>query len=337
MTKSDVSATTRADQGDVDLGAVLEQHRVGLTGYCYRMLGSSFEAEDAVQEAFVRAWRSYDRFEGRSALKSWLYRIATNVCIDALNGRNRRERPVDMAAAQNFDDARLGEALPEERWIEPMPDDRVLPERSDPAEVAVSRDSVRLAFVAALQYLPPRQRSALILKEVLRWKATEVADLLETSVASVNSALQRARSTLADVGVSAETFTGDSLTDDKQELLKRYMEAFESYDMAALVKILHDDAAMSMPPYALWLRGHHDIRAWMLGPGIACAGSKLVPVEANGQIAFGQYHATSTVGVWEPWALQVIDTRDGKINDLVTFLDTQRWFPYFGLPDRITA
>lgn len=335
MAESTVSTTTRAE-ADPELGALLEQHRVALTGYCYRMLGSSFEAEDAVQEAFVRAWRAYGRFEGRSALKSWLYRIATNVCIDALNGRNRRERPVDMAAPQRFEDARLGESLPEDRWLEPMPDDRVIPETSDPAEVAVSRDSVRLAFVAALQYLPPRQRSALILKEVLHWKASEVADLLETSVASVNSALQRARATLADVGISGDSYTGDSLTDDKQELLKRYMEAFEAYDMDALVKVLHDDAALSMPPYPLWLQGAADIRAWMLGPGITCAGSKLVPVAANGQIAFGQYHPTSTTGVWEPWSLQVLDVADGKITELVNFLDTQRWFPLFGLPERIT-
>src|SRR2546429_7781160 len=182
-----------------DLETQLEQHRSELTGYCYRMLGSPFEAEDAVQETLLRAWRGIGRFEGRSALRSWLYRIATNVCLDMLNGRARRARPMDLGPARAPEAANLN-TLPEATWIQPIPDSLLSPE-GDPAEVAVARDTIRLAFVAALQHLPPRQRAVLILCEVLRWKAKEVAQLLDTSVASVNSALQRARATLQASGV----------------------------------------------------------------------------------------------------------------------------------------
>src|SRR5436853_3255554 len=186
---------------DSELELRLEQHRAELTGYCYRMLGSAFEAEDAVQETLVRAWRSFDRFEGRSLLRSWLYSIATNVCLDMLRGSQRRARPMDLGPAGTADGP-LGDTLPEATWIQPIPDGHVLPANADPADLAVSRETIRLAFVAALQYLPPRQRAVLILREVLRWKATEVAELLDTTVASVNSALQRARSTLAASGVT---------------------------------------------------------------------------------------------------------------------------------------
>src|SRR5256714_5732443 len=187
--------------GSRDLEQQLEQHRAELTAYCYRMLASPFEAEDAVQETFIRAWRGYERFEGRSALRSWLYRIATNVCLDMLNGRERRARPMDLGPSQEPVVSNLN-TLPEVTWLEPIPDGLVS-EDGDPAEVAVARESIRLAFVAALQHLPPRQRAVLILCEVLRWKATEVAELLDTSVASVNSALQRARATLEATDVSA--------------------------------------------------------------------------------------------------------------------------------------
>src|SRR4051812_937835 len=174
----------------------LEVHRRELTGYCYRMLGSGFEAEDAVQETMVRAWKNLDRFEGRSSLRSWLYRIATNVCLDMVQGPQRRARPMDLGPASTAD-SHLAPRLPQQVWVQPVPDARVLPIDGDPAEVAAARDSVRLAFVAALQHLPPKQRAVLILREVLRWQATEVAELLDTTVASVNSALQRARATLA--------------------------------------------------------------------------------------------------------------------------------------------
>ena len=310
---------------------VLERHRVELTGFCYRMLGSA-DAEDAVQETLLRAWRSFDRFEGRSAVRSWLYRIATNVCLDMLDGRKRRARPMDLGPAREPEAANLN-TLPEVTWIEPMPDSRIVPE-GDPAEVAVVRESVRLAFVAALQHLPPRQRAVLILREVLRWQASEVAELLETSVASVNSALQRARATLAETSVS-ET---PAVDEADAELLARYVDAFERYDMDALTALIHEDATQSMPPYDLWLKGRDDIFHWWVGPGAGCRGSRMIPtVAANGAPAFGQYKPSTTGDGYEPWALQVLEIADGRIVELTFFLDTQTVFPRFGLPDRPAA
>jgi len=310
---------------------VLERYRVELTGYCYRMLGSA-DAEDAVQETLLRAWRSFDRFEGRSAVRSWLYRIATNVCLDMLDGRKRRARPMDLGPAREPEAANLN-TLPELTWIEPMPDSRIMPD-GDPAEVAVVRESVRLAFVAALQHLPPRQRAVLILREVLRWQASEVAELLDTSVASVNSALQRARATLAETSVS-ETPTVDEADG---ELLARYVDAFERYDMDALTALIHEDATQSMPPYDLWLRGRDDIFRWWVGPGAGCRGSQMIPTAAaNGAPAFGQYKPSTTGDGYEPWALQVLEIADGRIVELTFFLDTQTVFPRFGLPDRPAA
>ncbi|MBD0745428.1 sigma-70 family RNA polymerase sigma factor [Streptomyces sp. CBMA152] len=323
---SDLSTAT-------DLDARLERHRVELTGYCYRMLGSAFEAEDAVQDTLVRAWRSYEKFEGRSSLRSWLYRIATNVCLDMLSASGKRARPMDLTAPQTASSAVLN-SRPEVTWLEPVPDARVLPSVDDPAETAVARESVRLAFVAALQHLPPRQRAVLILREVLAWKASEVAELLGTTVASVNSALQRARSTLAESEPRASD-AADPLSEAQQRLLARYVEAFEGYDMTALTALLHEDATLSMPPYDLWLRGHEDIVAWHVGPGHGCRGSRLVPTVANGTPAFGQYRASGPGGRHEPWSLQVVEISDGKIVGLNAFLDTARWFPLFGLPEQL--
>ena len=313
----------------------LEQHRRELTGYCYRMLGSSFEAEDAVQETMVRAWRAYDRFEGRSALRSWLYRIATNVCLDMLNGRQRRARPMDMNSEPAGRATQPGAALPEATWIEPMPTGRLVPDDGDPGEMAVARESVRLAFIGALQHLPPRQRAVLILREVLRWKADEAAELLGTTVASVNSALQRARATIEASNLTLAA--GEPEVDDDQEsLLSRYLDAFQRYDMEALTSLIHEDATQSMPPYALWLRGRDDVFAWWVGPGASCRGSRLVPTTANGQPAFGQYKPTGD-GSYLPWALQVLEVEDGQVTDMVFFLDTERTFPLFGLPPRLDA
>ncbi|MDN3295901.1 sigma-70 family RNA polymerase sigma factor [Streptomyces ficellus] len=314
--------------------APLEEYRTELTGYCYRMLGSAFEAEDAVQDTMVRAWRSFDTFEGRSSVRSWLYRIATNVCLDALNAGNRRARPMDLTAATPVAQARLN-ARPEVTWVEPVPDARVLPSVADPAETAVARETVRLAFVAALQHLPPRQRAVLILREVLAWKASEVAELLSTSVASVNSALQRARATLA-ASAPAHTDPADPLDEEQRRLLDRYVAAFEGYDMEALTALLHEDATLSMPPYDLWLQGHDDITGWMLGVGEVCRGSRLVPVIANGTPAFAHYHPDPEGG-FSPWALMVIEIVDGKVSGITSFLDVKRWFPLFGLPDRLEA
>jgi RNA polymerase sigma-70 factor (ECF subfamily) len=308
----------------------LEEHRVELTAYCYRMLGSAFDAEDAVQETLVRAWRGYDRFEGRSALRSWLYRIASNVCLDMLEGRKRRARPMDLGPAREPEAGNLV-TLPEESWVGPIPDARVVP-TGDPAEVAVARETVRLAFVAALQHLPPRQRAVLILCEVLRWKAAEVAELLETSLASVNSALQRARATLAAGDVSAATTT-PSVDQADAELLARYVDAFERYDMDALTALIHEDATQSMPPYDLWLSGRDDILTWWVGPGAGCRGSQVIPtMAANGAPAFGQYKPSETGEGYEPWALQVLEIENGRIVDFTFFLDTETVFPLFGLP-----
>lgn len=312
----------------------LEQFRSELTGYCYRMLGSTFEAEDAVQDTMVRAWKSLDRFEGRSALRSWLYRIATNVCLDMLNGSQRRARPMDMGPATSADSP-LGDPLPELAWLQPMPDGRVLPEEGDPAELAIERETIRLAFVTALQHLPPKQRAVLILHEVLKWKASEVSELLETSVASVNSALQRARASLAQKGV-AESDTFQPMDEEQQALLARYVDAFQSYDMDSLTALLHEDATWSMPPFELWLQTHEDIVKWCHGPGIGCKDSRLIPTVANGSPAFGQYKPNPAGDGWVPWSLQVVEISDGRIAGLSFFLDTENLFPMFGLPERIT-
>ena len=307
----------------------LEQYRVELTAYCYRMLGS-VDAEDAVQETFIRAWRSFDRFEGRSSLRSWLYRIATNVCFDMLESRKRRARPMDLGPAGEPVAENLS-TRPEVSWIEPIPDGRIVPE-GDPAEVAESRETIKLAFVGALQHLPPKQRAVLILCEVLRWQASEVAELLETSVASVNSALQRARATLEATRLDAAE-TGPSVDEENAELLSRYVEAFERYDMEALTSLIHEDARQSMPPFDLWLSGRDDIFSWWVGPGNGCRGSRLIPVTAaNGSPAFGQYKPNDAGDGYEPWALQVLEIEDGKIVELTFFLDTATVFPLFGLP-----
>jgi RNA polymerase sigma-70 factor (ECF subfamily) len=312
----------------------LEQHRRELTAYCYRMLGSPFEAEDAVQDTLIRAWRSLDRFEGRAALRSWLYRIATNVCLDMLKGRERRARPMDLGPAREPDAANL-RALPETTWLQPIPDRLVVPD-GDPAEVAETRETVRLALMAALQQLPARQRAALILCEVLRWKASEAAELLDTSVASVNSALQRARATLESNDVSAAE-TSPSVDEADVALLARYVDAFERYDMDALTSLIHEDATQSMPPYDLWLSGRDDILTWWVGPGAGCRGSRVLPAaSANGAPAFGQYKPAEGGG-YEPWALQVVEVFGGRIGEFTFFLDTAPLFPLFGLPARLES
>ena len=328
------SLTVKPDAGK--LAEQLEQYRSELKAYCYRMLGSPFDAEDAVQETFIRAWRGFERFEGRAALRSWLYRIATNVSLDMLNGKERRARPMDLGPAQEPVESNLN-TLPEVTWIEPVPDSLVVAADGDPAEVAVSRETIRLAFVAALQHLPPRQRAVLILCEVLRWKASEVAELLDTSVASVNSALQRARATLESTNASAEdaSTTADEVD---AELLDRYVKAFEQYDMAALTSLIQEDATQSMPPFDMWLSGRDDILAWWLGPGIGCRGSRVIPtVAANGSPAFGQYKPSESGSGFDPWALQVLEIADGRIVEFTFFLDTDRLFPLFGLPPRLES
>lgn len=306
----------------------LEEHRTALTGHCYRMLGSASEADDAVQETMVRAWRALDRFEQRASLRTWLYRIATNVCLDALADRSRRARPMELGPAGSIDDPLA--TLEHSHWIEPIADDRALPSDADPAELVLLRESIRLAFVAAIQHLPPKQRAVLLLTEVLGWSAAEVASTLDTSVAAVNSALQRARATLASRDVSLPRAP---LSEDQSTLIERYIEAFERYDVAALTGLLHQDATMSMPPYSLWLRGHEAIAAWLLGRGAGCRGSRLIPTHACGSPAYGQYRPPSEPGgPHRAWALGVLEVSGGQIVGLNSFLDTETLFPRFGLP-----
>ena len=336
------------DLGSVTCGALavrevplapsdLEPFRRELTGYCYRMLGSGFEAEDAVQEAMVRAWRNAASFEGRSSVRSWLYRIATNVCIDMQRQVQRRARPMEMGPASPPDESHLGPLLPEATWVTPVPDTRVAPEGADPAEVAQYRESIRLAFVTALQHLPARQRAALILCEVLSWQVAEVAELLDTSVAAINSALQRARSTLRALPGEPEH---DALDGADAELLERYVDAFQRYDIERLVSMLHEDAVQSMPPFAMWIRGAANIGRFMVQPGPSgCRGSRLVPTSANGCPAFGQYRP-DPAGGYTPWALQVLEISRGKVAAMSWFLavlDPERLFPQFGLPLHLDA
>ena len=286
------------------------------------MLGSAADADDAVQEAMVRAWRGLERFDGRSSMRTWLYKIATNVCLDS--ARARRARPVEEGPVCTVEDAL--ETRPRTHWLEPIADARAVPADADPAERVVLRESIRLAFVAALQNLPPKQRAALLLTEVLGWSAVEVAEGLDTTLSAVNSALQRARATLATRPPSTP------LTSDAQAaLLERYVTAFERYDMDALSELLREDATLSMPPYTMWLQGHASIRAWMLGKGSGCRGSRLIPTWASGQPAFGQYRPDDAGG-HKAWALIVLDLAPGGIASVTSFLDTETLFPQFGLP-----
>jgi RNA polymerase sigma-70 factor (ECF subfamily) len=320
-----MTGTTKLEPTAVELE--FEPHRTELTAYCYRMLGSAFEADDAVQETMVRAWRAFDNFEGRSSVRSWLYRIASNVCFDMLKGRKRRALPMDIMEVGHADGP-VAPPTAESMWIGPVPDRRVLG-ASGPAEEVEERESVRLAFVAALQHLPPRQRAVLILREVLRWKASEVAELLDTTVVSVNSALQRARATLADCNLNAYDAPG-AVDDEQRELLDRYVEAFEAFDIESLVKLLRDDATMSMPPYPLWLRGAHEMGAWLRGPGADCRGSRLARVEANGAPAFAQWRQAPD-GSYYAWCIHVLRMSGGRITGIDFFVD-DKLFALFDQP-----
>ena len=315
-----------------DLERALESHRRELTGYCYRMVGAASEAEDAVQETMVRAWVSIDRFEGRSTLRTWLYSIANNVCVDMLRSPQRRARPMEMGPSTRTADVVLGDQLPEHMYVQPISDERVIDLEGDPADVTAARESIRLAFVAALQHLPPRQRSVLILREVLQWQASEVAELLDTTVASVNSALQRARATLAAMPGEALDPTVDP---EQKALLARYVDAFERYDIQALVGLLRDDVVLSMPPWDVWLQGPQELADWFLGQGIVCEHSRLLPINVNGTAGYGNYHFVRP-GLWEPWAIQVIEVAGGKIVGHHNFVYPEL-FAEFGLPDRIEA
>jgi len=303
----------------------LELHRTALTGHCYRMLGSAVDADDAVQETIIRAWRSLDRFDGRAALRTWLYRIATNVCLDELSDRTRRARPMEESPAGTVHDELTQQ--PRTHWLEPIPDARAVPADENPATAAILKQSIRLAFVAALQNLAPKQRAVLLLMEVLGWPAAEVAESLDTSVAAVNSALQRARAALASRGENAVA----PLSESQQRVVDRYVAAFHEYDVDGLVSLLREDATFSMPPYSLWLRGPEAVRNWLQGRGIQCKGSRLLPVAACGSLAFGQYRRNPEGG-HKAWALIVLELSGDQIAGWNSFLDTGTLFSKFGLP-----
>lgn len=312
-------------------------HRVALTGHCYRMLASAAEADDAVQETMLRAWRSIERFEGRAQLRTWLHRIATNVCLDMLSQR-KAERVMAMDLGAPFAREAIADfdgdlrARPSSTWIEPIADAAAI-DASDPSDILVMRQSIRLAFIAALQHLPPKQRAALLLTEVLGWSAQEVAETLSTTVPAVHSAVQRARGTLAEHGQSSDLST--PLPETSAALLDRYVDAFHRYDVPALTQLLRDDAVMSMPPLSLWFRGPGPIGDWLSGPGIRCTGSRLVPVDVCGTRGFGQYRANPDGG-YLPWALIVLRAEGDRLAELTFFLETAAIFPRFGLPLALT-
>jgi RNA polymerase sigma-70 factor (ECF subfamily) len=308
----------------------LEQHRTALTGHCYRMLGSPADADDAVQDTMIRAWRGLDGFDGRASVRTWLYRIATNVCLDALADRKRRIRPIEEGPASSVEDALV--ERPRTHWLEPVPDASVIPAEGDPAQIAVLRQSIRLAFVAALQHLPPKQRAVLLLVDVIGWSAAEVADSLDTSLAGVNSALQRARATLASRNVAEPA----PVTESHEQLLEKYVDAFERYDVDRLTSLLHQDATFSMPPYVLWFRGREPVKDWLLGRGSGCRGSRLVRTQASGSPAFGQYRLSAD-GSHKPFALVVLEIAGGEIVGWNSFLDTESLFPRFGLPSTLSV
>jgi RNA polymerase sigma-70 factor (ECF subfamily) len=328
------SAGTLALEGD------FERLRPSLTGYCYRMLGSGFEAEDATQETLLRAWRRADSLADPKALKSWLFSIATNVCLDQIDARKRRARPIDLADPGTAESP-LGAPLPETDWVLPIASGQVADPDADPEAQAAERETLRLAFVAALQHLPARQRVVLVLREVLRWSAKEVADVLETSVASVNSALQRARATLDELDLEDSDAPARPSTEDESRLLEQYLQAFAEYDIDRIVALLRYDVVFDMPPLPLWVRGPADVGAFMLGPGAACRGSKLIALSANGLPAYASYKPDPESGAWLPWSVTLLEmeptdggpTLTGVHNFLAPFMPNL--FASFGLPEQL--
>jgi RNA polymerase sigma-70 factor, ECF subfamily len=303
----------------------IEAQRTALTGHCYRMLGSAVDADDAVQETMIRAWKSLHQFDGRASVRTWLYRIATNVCLDEIAKRGRRSRPMEEGPAVSSGTPAPDKLIqrPRTHWIEPIADDWAIATDADPSERAMMRQSIRLAFVAALQHLAPKQRAVLLLMEVLGWSAAET---LQTSVAAVNSALQRARGSLVSRNESKA-----ELSRSQQGMLDRYVAAFERYDIDELVSLLRKDATFCMPPYELWFQGPEAVRTWMLGMGSGCRGSRLLATTACGSPAFAQYRLNPEGG-HKAWALIVLELSGDQIEGVNTFLDTETVFPRFNLP-----
>ncbi|TDC49902.1 sigma-70 family RNA polymerase sigma factor [Jiangella ureilytica] len=328
--------TTTTGEPRGDFQQLADPYRRELLAHCYRMLGSVHDAEDLVQETYLRAWRAYDRFEDRSSLRTWLYRIATNACLTALESRGRRPMPTGLGGPSTEPAGDLIERS-EVPWLEPLPDVAIGADNADgvdPATVVTSRESVRLALVAALQHLPPRQRAVLVLRDVLRWKAAEVADLLETSPAAVNSMLQRAHAQLDRVAPSPDDAV-EPLTPETRELLDRYVTAFENYDVDAIVRQLTEDAVWEMPPFAAWFVGSADIGELILVqcPMKAPGDLRIVRISANGQPALAQY-LRGADGVHRPFAIQVVTAGPAGISHVGQFFDLSL-FPLFGLPDAL--
>nr|WP_242662927.1 sigma-70 family RNA polymerase sigma factor [Mycobacterium mantenii] len=322
-----------APEVGTDFSAHAEPYRRELLAHCYRMTGSLHDAEDLVQETLLRAWKAYDRFEGKSSMRTWLHRIATNTCLTALEGRQRRPLPVGLGAPSSDPTAELVERH-EVPWLEPLPELAEHP--ADPSVIVGSRESVRLAFVAALQYLPPRQRAVLLLRDVLQWRSAEVADAVGTTTTAVNSLLQRARSQLEAVGPSAEDELAQPDSAEAQDLLARYIAAFETYDIDGLVDLFTAEAIWEMPPYTGWYRGAGAIVTLIHQqcPAEGSGDMRMLPLIANGQPAAAMYMRAGDVHV--PFQLHVLDVRGGKVSHVVAFLD-DTLFTKFGLPGSLTA
>jgi RNA polymerase sigma-70 factor (ECF subfamily) len=340
-----VSGTNRSG-GTIAIEGEFERLRPSLAGYCYRMLGSGFEAEDATQETLLRAWRRSDTLAEPAALKSWLFTIATNVCLDQIDARKRRARPVDLADPGTAESA-VGAPLPETSWVLPIASGQVADPDADPEAQIAERETLRLAFVAALQHLPARQRVVLVLREVLRWSAKEVAGVLETSVASVNSALQRARATLDELDLKDADAPARPADEDERRLLEQYLEAFAEYDIDRIVALLRYDVVFDMPPLPLWVRGPGEVATFMRGSGAECEGSKLIAVSANGLPAYASYKPDPESGDWLPWSVTLLEAATGNgeasaggatIAGVHNFLAPMLpgLFESFGLPERLT-
>ena len=314
-----------------DFQSLAEPFRRELLAYCYRMLGSVHDAEDLVQETYLRAWRAYDRFEGRSSLRTWLYRIATNACLTALEGRGRRPLPSGLGAPSSDPTGELAES-PELPWVEPAPDAMLGAAPNDPAAIVTSRESIRLALITALQHLPPRQRTVLIMRDVLGWRAAEVAELVGVTTVAVNSMLQRARAQISELAPAEDEVT-EPVRAEQRELLDRYVAAFQNYDTAALVTLFSADAIWEMPPFTGWYQTPEHIVQLTLThcPATGPGDMVLLPAQANGQPAFGMYMLGDD-GVHRPFRLHVLHLRGAAVDHVVSFFDTSL-FAKFGLPD----
>jgi RNA polymerase sigma-70 factor (ECF subfamily) len=324
-------ADTRVDE---DFLRQADPYRRELLAHCYRMLGSVHDAEDLVQETYLRAWRSYDRFEGRSSLRTWLYRIATRTCLTALESRGRRPMPTGLGAP-SADPADDLVQQPEVPWLEPVPDAMVGAEGSDPAAIVAGRESIRLALIAALQHLPPRQRAVLVLREVLKWRAAEVAEVLGITTTAVNSVLQRARAQLDRVAPTEDEIVEPTAAEERQ-LLDRYVAAFEAKDIPAIVDLFTKDAVWEMPPFTGWYQGPENIGRLVdtQCPAGGPDDMRLIPTRANGQPAFGLYMREGDG--YLPFNLPVLTIGAGGVTHVASFFDL-RLFPLFGLPESLPA